>query len=779
MTHIRISAIAIGMSTAMLANAASAQTVLSNKQRGKTYEESRSRLKVNRPNSGSLDDLGYVVSDGIIISPTVRAETGYDSNVDNLFSEPSSAYGIIDGSVVLGFVKPNQATTIALKGKRVQFEGLDRNERWDAGISLDTYKKLASGLEISAGALHLHDAVSYTTNESTAAYYKLQYQNHFLETYASGVTNQIRYLSQQDIPSSVSATDRPFYFNSEYNHHRSEQTAGLLIHRNSMFSPYVEGGFASINYIDQKIAATVNRDAREYWGIAGVRINLIPQVRADIGYRYSRRDLDDTTVRRYDTDYLDARISWAPTNNFRASFEVDHKLGEASAAQSRLTEVTTHSILMQYKATPRTQLTVRAYQKRSTDIGDITSFRERGYQSETTYDINNKTQFYFNSLWSQVKEEASQTGFEHVKIGLGIRVKYNGADSQPWNSVWDEIKALPLERKLITTEIAYNHMVLPSMDMFAITDPFLTRTSAHGENHDGHVDGYKISVNLGEMAAPGQYDASTQKLVLKGFYGHYSTKDTTSCNYTLAFDCVFINITDANIGDDNNTGAFGRLLSTTKRAVDHWGISVEAPILRALTTGSINGGNSPKIKSPWKFGLAVKGIEEKTDLFAIDTSVPDPVDYDETLSTHYWGVFASYQKRHQLRQDIHLDLTAEGGLYYADTDYKGIYLAYYPVGGSVYALDRGRAEDSYQQEAFIGSLSMDLVKDMGWGNFSLTGQAEYYSYAPKMQYNDDDKAGGGVLDIKGKDKGTSIGDGYAFSFSVGGRVNIPLNNIIQ
>ncbi|MGH1353118.1 MAG: hypothetical protein ACRBBN_20260, partial [Methyloligellaceae bacterium] len=97
----------------------------------------------------------------------------------------------------------------------------------------------------------------------------------------------------------------------------------------------------------------------------------------------------------------------------------------------------------------------------------------------------------------------------------------------------------------------------------------------------------------------------------------------------------------------------------------------------------------------------------------------------------------------------------------------------------VYALDRGRAEDSYQQEAFIGSLKMDLTKDLGWGNFSLSGQAEYYSYAPKMQYNDDDKAGGGILDINGKDIGTSIGDGYAFSFSLGGRVNIPLNNIIQ
>ncbi len=779
MAHKRISAIAIGISTALLASAVSAQTVVSNKQRGKTYEDSRSRLKVNRPGSGSLEDLGYVISDGIIVSPTIRTETGYDSNVDNLFSEPSSAYGIIDGSVVLGFVKPNQATTIALKGKRVQFEGLDRNERWDAGISLDTYKKLASGLEINAGALHLHDAVSYTTNEATAGYYKLQYQNHFLETYASGVTNQIRYLSQQAIPGSISVADRPFYFNSEYNHLRAEQTAGILVHRNNKFSPYLEGGYASIDYIDQKVAATVNRDAREYWGIAGVRINVIPRVRADIGYRYNRRDLDDTTITSYQTGYLDAKISWAPTDNFRAAFEIDRKLGEPSAAKSRLSEITTHSILLQYKATPRTQSTVRVYQKRSVDVGDATSFRERGYQSETTYDINNKTQFYFNSLWSQVKEEYSQTGFNHMKVGLGLRVKYNGSKSQPWNSIWNELKALPVERKLVTTEIAYNYMFLPGMDMIAVTDPFLTRTNAHVTTHHGHVDGYKISLNLGEMTAPGIYDPEDQKLTFKGFYGHYKKKDIATCNYTTRFDCLFINVTDANLVDDNNTGAFGRLLSTTNRAVDHWGISIESPIMRALTPGSLKDGPPVITKSPWKLGLAVKGIVEKTDLYAIDTSVPDPVDYDETLSTHYWGIYASYNRRHKLRQDMHLDLTAEGGLYYADSDYKGVYLAYYPIGGGAYALDRGRAEDSHQQEAFIGSIKMDLVKDMGWGNMSLTGQAEYYSYAPRMRYNDDDRAGGGVLDINGGNEGTSIGDGYAFSFSLGGRVNIPLNKIIQ
>ena len=498
------------------------QSSVTLKLRDKTYEDSRSRLGVKTPRTNALNELGYVITDGIIVSPTIEASGGYDSNPDNLYDEQETSYGLVDGSLVFTLINPNDknthATTIAFKSKFVEYEGLDRSERWDAGVSVDTYYAFPSGFEFSGGALHLHDKISFTENESTAGYYKLQYQNSFLQAYTEGVAHQVRYLSQQEIDSSISASLRRFLYNTEFNVNRTEKKAGILLYKNRVVSPYIEGGYAWIDYIDQKVADTVNRDAHEYWGIAGVRVTLAPQIQADVGYRYNRRDLDDTVYTHYETDYIDAKITWAPVNNFRAIFEVDRKLSVPSAGQSRLSKVTSYSLTAQYKPSARTFYSLKAYQKRTAEIGDNGDYRERGIASETTYDLNNKTQFYVTTLWSQLKEEISQSSYDRFKIGLGIRVKYNGAESKPWSSLWEELKQIPVNDKLITTTLGYGILKLPSTKMTTVTDISLTESRGHIQDHNGIVDGYRVGIELGQLNTQQYSGVHNTNLNLKGFF---------------------------------------------------------------------------------------------------------------------------------------------------------------------------------------------------------------------------------------------------------------------
>ncbi len=777
MKNIYLSAFAIGASCFLLADGALAQSLATGTQKKKTYEDSKSRLKVSRPRA-ALEDLGYVLGDGIILSPTITTEAGHDTNHDSLYSDRSSAYGMIDGSMVLGFVKPDQAITFALKSKFMELENLATSERWDAGVTIDAFKRFANGVEISGGALHLHDAISFTENESTAGYVQVEYKNDFLESYGRSITHQVRYLSQEAIPNSIAVNLRPYYLNKEFNIQRTEQSAGVLLYRNRMFAPYVEGGYASIDYIDQSIAA-MNRDARDYWGVAGIRFTLAPQLRADVGYRYNKRITDDNTVMSHDADYVDARITWAPVDNFRAAFEVDRKIGEAMSAQSRLSEVTTHGISLQYKPSARLLYSIRAQQKRSVDQGARASFRERVYQSETTYDLNNKSQLYLSTLWSQMKEEESLASYDRFKVAVGLRVKYNDAKSGPWASLVDELRALPIDNKIIDTTFSYNYMILPTMRMMVITDPFLDNVWSHVTDHNGHVHGPRLNLALSEMAAPNLFGDTHLRLGLKGFFGRYKSRYSSDCNFTNTYDCLYINIRDVNLADDNNTGPFGRLLATTKKIVHHWGIAIESPLKREMTTGSMKDARKVVVPTPWRFGLSIKAIEQDTKLHAIDTSVPDPIDYEEDLDTYYYGIYASYHKDYRLKEDLKLALTAEGGVYFADTNYDGYYVAYYPTGGMNYVVDRGNATGNKQKETFIGSLKFDLEKSLDWGKVSFNGQAEYYSYVPRMKYNDDDLAGGGNLDINGTQAGTIITEGHAVSFSLGGRVSVPLEKLAQ
>ncbi len=756
-----------------------AQSVVSINQRDKTYEDSRSRLKVGRPDTNALDALGYVLPNGIIVSPNLSVSGGYDSNPDNLFSEQESSYGVVDGSLVFGYAKPNHATTIALKGKFVEYEGLERSERWDAGIVFDTYYRLSPSLEFSAGALHLHDKVSFTENESTAGYYKFQYSTPYLLGYTEGIAHQIRYLSQQAIDTSLSLAEQRFLYNSEFNASRVEKKAGLMILKDKVVSPYVEGGYAWIDYIDQTIGDEVNRDAQEYWVIAGVRVTFAPQIQADIGYRYNYRDLDDQTFSNYETDYIDARLTWIPTKNFRASLEVDKKLGVPSAGRSRLSKITTYGLLAQYQPTSRILYSLRAYQRRTQEIGDIGNYRERGLQSETTYQVNNKTEFYVNSLWSQLKEQTTQSHYERFKIGLGLRVKYNGTESTPWKSFWDELKELPVEDKVLNTGVSYGYLFLPEIRMMARTDGGLTTTTGHFTNHEGQVDGYQVDLALDQIQLQNPFGDDKANLSLKGFYGRYKGTDITDCNFTASTDCLFVNIQDTVLNVDNNTGPFGTWLARTRRDVAHWGVAIEAPLLYEMSTSSLKDSGKVVVPTSWKFGVAMKAIEQDTNLFAIDTSVPDPVDYDETLDTFYYGVYAAYSRKYHIQPDLALNVTAEGGLYYADTNYEGYYVAYLPIGGGAYILDSGVAYDAHQQEAFIGSLQLELTKKYDWGNFTLNGKAEYYSYAPRIKYNDHDQGGGAILDLVGRQQGTSITNDDAYALSFGGRFSIPLENLVK
>lgn len=658
-----------------------AQQPLSNNLRDKTYQSGKDRLQVDKPEYNALEQLGYPIGEGIVITPSLNAISGYDSNIDNLFAEQESAYSVLDASMVLGFVRPNAATTLALKGSIGEYAEVDRSERWDAGVTLDSYYALESGIELSGGAYYLRDSLSFTENQSFAGYGQAEYKNQNIEAYIRSIGYQVEYLSQPAISFLLSAPLSTLSLNSEFNLRRADQTAGILVGRNRMLGAYVEGGYSVIDYINQKASNTVDRDADEYWGTVGSRITIGSKLRADIGYRFNYRNLDDTVIKDYDTSFLDAKLTWLPVSNFKAVVEVDRKLGNPSTALSRVANSTTFGITLAYKPTANFTYALKAYQKRDKQIGDNISYLERWLQSETTYDLNNKSQLYLKSTIGHVKDEVSQASYDRYGVGFGYRKQFNATKSTPWGSLLSDLKDLPIENKLVSVRPGYSHLILPEMRMTTVTDPFLTESIQHIKDHEGEMRGYKLHFDVGDVSGENEYGIEQTDFALKGFYGNYDITDYSECGFTINFDCVFINIVDVNPADDNNTGPFGALVTRTKRNVHHWGIAAEAPLWDNEVELNLKGGPPVTKPSYIKFGVALKAIQQRTNLFAIDVSVPDPVDYDEDLDTFYYGAYLGYQREFLLRHNLSLKLNAEAGLYYADTDYQGQYLAYLPVGG--------------------------------------------------------------------------------------------------
>ncbi len=424
----------VGLVAAMLAASlpAHAQTVGSAEraQRGKTFDESRERARF-KP-AGDLSKIGHPIADGIVVVPLATVEVGHDSNPDELFDELSARYAIVDAGVVVGIVKPNGASTIAVKGSALRYDGeVLRKNRWDAGISFDSIYKGEGGLELQYGAFYLRDGINLTQSETTGANTQLSFENARIETFVRVRAEQLRYLGGVAFANRIT---NPALLarvrNGEFNVARIEPMAGVLIGRNRRIGVYGQVGAARIDYTDQRFEnatdgfVSIDRDGDDFWGLGGFRLLLHPRLRADLGYRYNQRKLDDMRITEFSSNYFDASILWVPKDNLVIKGEVDRKIREPSTAFSLLADVISYNLSAVYTPTERLNLSLLGGYDRIREIGDRFIYKEQSLAGQGTYQLNDKVQLYGVLLIKKVREESTGDDYRRLRVGIGAKAKF-------------------------------------------------------------------------------------------------------------------------------------------------------------------------------------------------------------------------------------------------------------------------------------------------------------------------------------------------------------------
>jgi hypothetical protein len=384
------------------------------------FQESQAKVRPQAVRPDGLSAIGYVVGDGIVIAPTLQTEAGHDSNPDRLFNGDSSAYGLIDGGVTLGVVGKGTATTLSLKGGYINYEGLDREDRFDAGASLDTYYLIQPGHELTGGAFYLRDEMNFTKNEVVGSYGQYNYTGELAEGFLTSRFSNVRYLNSGD---GVLLT--PLFLNSAFNVEKFEQQGGFLFGRNQMVGIFVRGAYANVNYTDQTDEALIDRDADDYWGVAGLRITFSPWLRADVGLRGNRRDLEDPTIASVTTTGFDGALTWAPTAWFQLKLTAERYLGEPSAALSRVADTHEYAAQLQYMPIARATLSMRAAYREYDEIGSGLTFEEHTIVSDLSYDLTQGVQLYLAALYERTAIEQTEAEYERFRIGAGTRVRFN------------------------------------------------------------------------------------------------------------------------------------------------------------------------------------------------------------------------------------------------------------------------------------------------------------------------------------------------------------------
>jgi len=171
----------------------------------------------------------------------------------------------------------------------------------------------------------------------------------------------------------------------------------------------------------------------------------------------------------------------------------------------------------------------------------------------------------------------------------------------------------------------------------------------------------------------------------------------------------------------------------------------------------------------------MRGLNETANLTSIDPLVSSPAKYKEILNTHYYGGFVGVEKRALLGEGWTAGIDATAGLYYTDVEFQGRYNGYTITIPAGYISDSGSVNSSLEKGSFIGTLRLDVKRELGWGAIGVYGQGEYLSYVPRIAYNNNDQAAGLLGSVSGAQNGTRIASSDAFNFTTGLSVSVPMN----
>ncbi|MGH1418394.1 MAG: outer membrane beta-barrel protein [Hyphomicrobiaceae bacterium] len=767
----------ITLATTLVATSASAQTRPIGQQ---PFGESAKLLKGKSAGDFS-GAVGFTVAPGVIVTPTAYFEVGHDSNPDQSFTPVNAAFGRTGTGLSLTKIGRDGAANVTASGSWL---GLDdetiRDNRLQGRVAANGVYALMPGLTISAGGFVEHDEIDSIEDDVAAAFTELTYSDDYTTAFVRARIIDVQYLTDTPAPAGTPPLLIPLFNISNFDAQRREISAGILLGNNKPVAPYIEGAVAKVDYTDQRLEALIDRDADDYHVKGGLRVTVSPSLQADIGWRFNRRELDDTTIRGFSSSYFDGSIRWTPSPFFSAYVTIDRIIDEPSTLIGRLGDVKGHEAGLTYIPADRFKLTTSARRELIEEIGSNTLFRRRLLFSELTYDMSRFTQLYTALGYEIVEEDRSDLEYDRFRIGVGARIRLGERqDGEDLFGDRSKLFARPSSFHLpggaeLRTSVGYSRLDLASTNMTTlISGVFFDQAVTQLEDHSGEFDGVRTDVELRKMARHQFGSGHSLTFGAGAFYAFYDETETSSCTFGLTTDCAFVNIDDFDRTRENNTGPFGVLETTTGRRVHHWGLSLDAKL------GRMHGGSfkdDPVLReSPLKTGLAFRAINQDIRLFAIDRSVPDPVDYREDLNTYYYGGFVGVDHTFQLQNGFSLQVDAEAGVYYAHTDYEGRYVAFIPIGGTRFVVEQGGIDDGDNETAFIGSVRLDLMKQFSWGRLGAFGEAEYLSYTPRVRYNNNDEAGGSPFGIQGTQVGTELDSQDAFAYTFGVSATLPIN----
>ena len=355
----------------------------------------------------------------------IEGEGGYDTNPDGLFQKIESPFEKIEGGLRVTAKAPQQSYELFLKAREVHFDNLERENRWDLKVGLDTSFDVTGKARLNFGSYFLRDFFSFDKVDILQSYgeYALREDNYRVKLEAkSHVERNIG--DDVFLPGDV-LDDFNVSKGEAFDYARTDGKISGIIFTKSMLQPFAIYDFGNVSYYNQVAGASIDRDANEQFAVAGVRVELDKTFRVDIGGRYNHRDFEDiNVVRHFDKGFIDINAYWQPTDAFKATLTVERFLKEPSTSFGLADDVRSIGATADWKFDEKWRLNLAGYYDRVEAIGDDRRYNKFTTTASITYEPTSSMEIFLSGLAKWVDEEVTGRSYSRFKIGSGVRYKF-------------------------------------------------------------------------------------------------------------------------------------------------------------------------------------------------------------------------------------------------------------------------------------------------------------------------------------------------------------------
>lgn len=357
--------------------------------------------------------------------PYIETEAGSDSNPDNSFSEDGSGVVKMEAGIRTTFERQNEFYAFSLKGRYLDFRDLEEDpDRHDLKAAFEAQYKLSDTSTLNAGSYYLRDMISVAKADIYHSYvdYGLRTDTYRIKLLGK---NHTEHNLNDDIRANGQSFDDFLVSRaSSFDYARSDGQVSALTFTQSVIQPYIIADFGQIDYYNQDGRASINRDATEAYGIAGLRFQLNKDFRVDTGYRLNNRQFQDRTTADKTTDFLDLNVFWQPRADLKFNGVVERYFDESTSSRGLVDDVKSYGLTVDWDITPRTRFFGTTYYDQETAIGDSLVYDKITSTVALTHDYSEHVELFVSGLAKWVDETVSEDHFERYKLGSGVRLKF-------------------------------------------------------------------------------------------------------------------------------------------------------------------------------------------------------------------------------------------------------------------------------------------------------------------------------------------------------------------